>query len=482
MNKSAIVTLLGLLIVAIGLSACQPVMMPSAEVQAATNDEMVGAEDSVGKVLQIHFQYDITSDEYRGAATSLADTFAQLDGLRWKIWTLNEETGEAGGIFLFDDEASRQGYLDGLYQEVIGSNPAFHDAVIKKFDAIEDATQVTHGPVGTEAMAVAGPVGKVLQIHFQYDITSDEYRGAATSLADTFAQLDGLRWKIWTLNEETGEAGGIFLFDDEASRQGYLDGLYQEVIGSNPAFHDAVIKKFDVIEDATQVTHGPVGTEAMAVAGPVGKVLQIHFQYDITSDEYRGAATSLADTFAQLDGLRWKIWTLNEETGEAGGIFLFDDEASRQGYLDGLYQEVIGSNPAFHDAVIKKFDAIEDATQVTHGPVGTEAMAVAGPVGKVLQIHFQYDITSDEYRGAATSLADTFAQLDGLRWKIWTLNEETGEAGGIFLFDDEALRQGYLDGLYQEVIGSNPAFHDAMIKKFDVIEDATQVTHGPVGM
>ncbi|MEZ4610133.1 MAG: hypothetical protein R2838_07775 [Caldilineaceae bacterium] len=25
-----------------------------------------------------------------------------------------------------------------------------------------------------------------------------------------------------------------------------------------------------------------------------------------------------------------------------------------------------------------------------------------------------------------TSLADTFAQLDGLRWKIWTLNEETG--------------------------------------------------------
>ncbi|MEZ4717974.1 MAG: YdhR family protein [Caldilineaceae bacterium] len=189
-------------------------------------------------------------------------------------------------------------------------------------------------------------MGKVLQIHFQYDITSDEYRAAATSLADTFAQLDGLRWKIWTLNEETGEAGGIFLFDDEPSRQGYLDGLYAEVIGGNPAFHDSVIKKFDVIEDATQATHGPVGTVMADVSGPVGKVLQIHFQYDITSDEYRAAATSLADTFAQLDGLRWKIWTLNEETGEAGGIFLFDDEPSRQGYLDGLYAEVIGGNPA----------------------------------------------------------------------------------------------------------------------------------------
>ncbi|MEZ4581118.1 MAG: YdhR family protein [Caldilineaceae bacterium] len=130
------------------------------------------------------------------------------------------------------------------------------------------------------------------------------------------------------------------------SRQGYLDGLYAEVIGGNPAFHDSVIKKFDVIEDATQATHGPVGTVMADVSGPVGKVLQIHFQYDITSDEYRAAATSLADTFAQLDGLRWKIWTLNEETGEAGGIFLFDDEPSRQGYLDGLYAEVIGGNPA----------------------------------------------------------------------------------------------------------------------------------------
>ena len=259
MNKWNITLLVGLLIAAIGLSACQPVMPSS--VAAAQAAPKAGTEGSVGKVLQIHFQYDIATDDYRAAATSLADRFAQLDGLRWKIWTINEESGEAGGIFLFDDEASRQGYLDGLYAEVIGSNAAFHDAVIKKFDVIEDATHVTRGPVGMETAYGSGPVGKVLQIHFQYDIATDDYRAAATSLADRFAQLDGLRWKIWTINEESGEAGGIFLFDDEASRQGYLDGLYAEVIGSNAAFHDAVIKKFDVIEDATHVTRGPVGME-----------------------------------------------------------------------------------------------------------------------------------------------------------------------------------------------------------------------------
>jgi hypothetical protein len=130
-------TLVGLLIALFGLSACQPVMPVSAD-----------EEDSVGKVLQIHFAYDITADEYRAAATLLSDSLAQFEGMRWKIWTIDEAAGEAGGLVLFDDEESRQGYLDGPYADAIGSNPVFHDAVIKKFDVIEDATQATRGPVG----------------------------------------------------------------------------------------------------------------------------------------------------------------------------------------------------------------------------------------------------------------------------------------------------------------------------------------------
>ena len=63
MKKWTIATFVVLLIAAVGLSACQPVMPVS-----------VGrtTRDSVGKVLQIHFQYDITADEYRAAVTSLA--------------------------------------------------------------------------------------------------------------------------------------------------------------------------------------------------------------------------------------------------------------------------------------------------------------------------------------------------------------------------------------------------------------------------
>lgn len=250
-------TLLVLLLVAVGLSACQPVMPVSAGSEPAVPVPV--ASDSVGKVLQIHFQYDITPDEYRAAATSLSDSLAQFEGMRWKIWTINEDTGEAGGLVLFDDEESRQVYLDGPYADAIGSSPVFHDAVIKKFDIIEDATQATRGPIDMDTAYVSGPAGKVLQVHFEYDISVDDYRAAATSLAGPLAQFEGMRWKIWTINEASAEAGGLVLFDDEVSRQAYLDGPFADAIGSNPVFHDVVIKKFDVIEDATQATRGPVG-------------------------------------------------------------------------------------------------------------------------------------------------------------------------------------------------------------------------------
>ncbi len=41
----------------------------------------------------------------------------------------------------------------------------------------------------------------------------------------------------------------------------------------------------------------------------------------------------LAESIANEPGLLWKIWTENEASGEAGGIYLFIDRASADAYL-----------------------------------------------------------------------------------------------------------------------------------------------------
>jgi len=45
------------------------------------------------------------------------------------------------------------------------------------------------------------------------------------------------------------------------------------------------------------------------------------------------AMKGLAESIAQEPGLIWKIWTENPDSHEAGGIYLFEDQASAEAYL-----------------------------------------------------------------------------------------------------------------------------------------------------
>lgn len=99
---------------------------------------------------------------------------------------------------------------------------------------------------------------RLLQLNFRFSVTGPEYEAAVSPLAGDFAALDGLIWKIWMINEDEGEAGGIYLFEDEASVQAYLDGPLAAGVISHPALSQFSVKRFDVMEDVTEVTRGPV--------------------------------------------------------------------------------------------------------------------------------------------------------------------------------------------------------------------------------
>lgn len=95
----------------------------------------------------------------------------------------------------------------------------------------------------------------ILQIDFKDDRPkAPDDATALVDLAHNIAETPGLIWKIWTENPVTGEAGGIYLFDDEASLDAYLEmhtvRLRHMGIGQINA------KKFQVNEPLTQITHG----------------------------------------------------------------------------------------------------------------------------------------------------------------------------------------------------------------------------------
>jgi hypothetical protein len=64
-------------------------------------------------------------------------------------------------------------------------------------------------------------------------------------------------------------------------------------------------------------------------------ILQVDFPHDgIFGEEFSKAFVDLANDISKEEGLIWKLWTENEETKEAGGIYLFSNEAHAKRYLD----------------------------------------------------------------------------------------------------------------------------------------------------
>lgn len=99
---------------------------------------------------------------------------------------------------------------------------------------------------------------KILQINFQFSVSAKDYEQACLPAAQPIADTPGLRWKVWLMNEAEHEAGGIYLFDDQASVQAFLAGPVVAAVKSNPAISGVSAKLFDVMEALTAITRGPV--------------------------------------------------------------------------------------------------------------------------------------------------------------------------------------------------------------------------------
>jgi len=98
----------------------------------------------------------------------------------------------------------------------------------------------------------------ILQINFKLNVPAGEYASSCQGVAQAIASVAGVRWKIWILNEQEKEAGGIYFFDTEQSLSDYLSGPIVAQLRKHPGVRDVAVKRFDVMEDLTSTTRGPV--------------------------------------------------------------------------------------------------------------------------------------------------------------------------------------------------------------------------------
>src|SRR5215470_14253132 len=96
----------------------------------------------------------------------------------------------------------------------------------------------------------------ILQINFNLNVPVAEYQKMADSVAHAFLDVPGLRWKIWLLSPAAQEAGGIYLFDSQASLNAYLNGPLVAQLKGLTSVRNISMKQFEVMPEATALTIG----------------------------------------------------------------------------------------------------------------------------------------------------------------------------------------------------------------------------------
>jgi hypothetical protein len=100
--------------------------------------------------------------------------------------------------------------------------------------------------------------GTIVQINFKFDGSKDEYLKTFRQAAEPIAAAGGLRWKVWPWNDAERMGGGIYLFEDDASAQAYLEGPIIAGLDKVPGISEVSVRQFQVLDSLTAVTRGPV--------------------------------------------------------------------------------------------------------------------------------------------------------------------------------------------------------------------------------
>jgi hypothetical protein len=96
----------------------------------------------------------------------------------------------------------------------------------------------------------------ILQINFSLNMPVADYQKMVDSIAHAFLDVPGLTWKIWLLNPAAQEAGGIYLFDSQASLDAYLNGPLVAKLKGLTSVRNISMKQFEVMPEATALTRG----------------------------------------------------------------------------------------------------------------------------------------------------------------------------------------------------------------------------------
>ena len=115
--------------------------------------------------------------------------------------------------------------------------------------------------LGPSPVKGSARVSVLLQVNFGWDVPAEQAMAIDPAHAQRYAELPGLQWKLWVFDPDTRTNGGIHLFVDRPTAKAYLETLLPR-LEAMEGVHDLRATIFDIKEEATRTTRGPLDVPA----------------------------------------------------------------------------------------------------------------------------------------------------------------------------------------------------------------------------
>ena len=197
--------------------------------------------------------------------SKLKDTmpeYSSLQGLAFKAFSFERQSGDYGGVYYWRDAASAQTWF----------NPAWFERVKKERGAdgqvryLEALLSIDNTPGGTPINPDSTAVVTVVDITTPAGVTREQLNAEFAAAVPVYQKISGLLRKHFTVTSNT--FGGVYVWKDEQSAKNWFNTAWHERVRKTYG-QDAKIEWFDTpILLPTQSAGNTVRPGAMLIAAP----------------------------------------------------------------------------------------------------------------------------------------------------------------------------------------------------------------------
>ena len=232
----------------------------------------------------------------------------------------------------------------------------------------------TQTPSATDKPADAGvPVVVIVKVPKPWYAPKAVVTSKMRDTIPEYARLNGLAFKAFSFERQSGDFGGVYYWQDPASAQSWFSPAWFERVKKERGA-DAQVRFFDA---PLSIDNTPGGTPANPDSTAVVTLVEIPTPAGVTREKLNAEFAAAVPLYQKIPGLLRKHFTVTSTA--FGGVYVWKDEASAKNWLNTAWHERVRKTYG-QDAKIEWFDApILLPTQNASNAFPANAMVMAAP-------------------------------------------------------------------------------------------------------